>query len=251
VKISVITAVFNSRDTIAQAIQSILEQDYADVELIVIDGASTDGTREILELYRDSIDVLISEPDRGVYDALNKGIGLAGGDVVGFLHADDLFADRQALQRVAAMIETTGTTSVYGDLVYVRKENPESIVRYWRSGAFSIARLRRGWMPPHPTLYVRRSVFERFGGFDCSFHIAADYDWILRFLGRERLSCAYIPEVLVKMRVGGISNRSIANIFRKSREDYRALVANRVGGIGTLMLKNLRKVPQFFVRPTG
>lgn len=208
VKISVITAVLNKRDTIAEALDSALAQTHDDIELIVIDGASTDGTQEILRGYSDRIAVLVSEPDQGIYDALSKGLGLASGEVVGFLHSDDIFADAQVLDKIAAVFAAQGVDAVYGDLEYVKKTAPTRVVRYWKSGEFSLKKLRHGWMPPHPTFYVKRTVYERLGGFDLSYRIAADYDCMLRFLG-SGMRAAYIPEVLVKMRLGGTSNRSL------------------------------------------
>ena len=247
-KVSVITAVYNNLGTIAQALDSVLAQDHPDVELIVIDGGSTDGTQAVLRAYADRLAVLVSEPDQGIYDALNKGIARAGGGVVGFLHSDDLFADAGVLSRIAAAFAEPAVEAVYGDLHYVGKDNPEQVVRYWRAGEFAGRRLGWGWMPPHPTLYVRRSVYEQIGLFDTSFRIAADYDFILRLLGRKKRGVRYIPEVLVKMRVGGASNRSLRNIVRKSSEDLRALRSNRVGGVGALIWKNLSKLPQFLGR---
>jgi glycosyltransferase len=245
-KISVITAVFNNRDTVGQALDSALAQTHPDVELVVIDGASTDGTREVLQAYAERVGVLVSEPDRGIYDALNKGIARASGEVVGFLHSDDLFADEHVLSRIAAAFADPSIDAVYGDLLYVRKDDPTKVVRTWRAGAFSPSRLAHGWMPPHPTLYVRRAAYERLGGYDTSYRIAADYDCVLRLLGKGGLRTLYIPQVLVKMRVGGASNRSLKNILRKSREDYRALQVNGLGGLRALAWKNLSKLPQFF-----
>ncbi|MCF7821237.1 MAG: glycosyltransferase [Mariprofundaceae bacterium] len=247
-KISVITAVYNARDTIGDAIDSVLGQSHPDVELIVIDGASTDGTCELLESYRDRLACFVSEPDRGIYDALNKGIAHASGEIVGFLHADDLFADEHALSKVAEQFSDASVDAVYGDLVYVNKAEPDRVIRYWKAGEFSSGKLKSGWMPPHPTLYVRRSIYEQLGSFDTSYHIAADYDFMLRVLGSEQFKCSYIPEVLVKMRVGGASNRSLKNILRKSYEDYKALKRNHVGGFFALIWKNLSKLPQFFNR---
>ena len=244
-KISVITAVYNSRDTISLALDSVLGQDHSNVELIVIDGGSTDGTLEVLQGYADRLAVLVSEPDRGIYDALNKGIARASGEVVGFLHSDDLFADAAVLSRIGTVFADTEVDAAYGDLLYVSKDDPSRVVRTWRADAFTPAKLARGWMPPHPTLYVRRRVYERHGQFDTSFRIAADYDFILRLLGGEEVSIKYIPEVLVKMRVGGASNRSLGNIVKKTREDLRALRRNRIGGVGALVWKNLSKLPQF------
>lgn len=247
-KISVITAVYNNRDTVSHALDSALAQDHPNVELVVIDGGSTDGTLEVLQGYAGRLAVLVSEPDRGIYDALNKGIARASGEVVGFLHSDDLFADEAVLSRIGTAFADPAVDAAYGDLLYVSKDDPSRVVRTWRSAAFSPARLAHGWMPPHPTFYVRRAVYEQLGGYDTSYRIAADYDCVLRLLGRGGVRAAYIPEVLVKMRVGGASNRSLRNILQKSREDYRALRVNDVGGLAALAWKNLSKLPQFLKR---
>ena len=246
IKISVITAVFNSEKTIAHAIDSVLQQHYAAVESVVIDGGSRDATMPILEAYRTRLGKLISEPDAGIYDALNKGIRHATGDVLGFLHADDVFEDEGVLAKVAAAFDDPSIDAVYGDLVYVRHDNIRQIIRYWKSGSYDQAALARGWMPPHPTFYVRRSVYERLGGFDPRYRIAADYDIILRFLAVGKIRAAYIPEVLVRMRTGGISNRSLRTFFRKSMEDYQVLRRNNLGGFCTLFNKNLCKLSQFW-----
>ena len=244
-KISIITAVYNNRSTVAAALDSVLMQSHPDVEMIVIDGASTDGTREVLAKYESRIAVLVSERDDGIYDALNKGISLATGDVIGFLHGDDLLADGDALARVAAAMADTSIDAVYGDLVYVRKDDPSRVLRTWNAGGYVPEKLNRGWMPPHPTLYARRSIYERLGNFDTSFRIAADYDCMLRFLNAG-IRVSYIPHLQVRMRVGGASNRSLANIVRKSREDFRALRKNEIGAVVALVCKNFRKLPQFF-----
>src|ERR1700690_569956 len=222
-KMSVVTAVYNRQRTVGQAIDSVLAQSYPAVESIVIDGASTDGTFAVLEPYRPRLGVLISERDQGIYDALNKGIKHATGDVVGFLHADDIFENTEVLAKVAAAFQDPAIDAVYGDLVYVRHNDIGQVIRYWRSGRYDDASLSRGWMPPHPTFYVRRSVYERLGGFDTRYRIAADYDTVLRFLAVGRIRAAYIPEVLVRMRAGGISNRSLKTILRKSREDLEVV----------------------------
>lgn len=247
-KVSIITAVYNARETIGQAIESILGQSYPDIELVVIDGGSTDGTVEILQRYRERIAVLVSEPDHGIYDALNKGLALASGEIVGFLHADDVLASSTAVQRIAEAFVDPAVDAAYGDLVYVNKRDCSKVIRYWRAGEYSRSGLQAGWMPPHPTFYARRSLYTRLGGFDASLRVAADYDCMLRFLWRERINCVYVPEVLVRMRVGGASNRSVANILRKMAEDYRAIRRNQLGGVATLLWKNLRKLPQFFIR---
>ena len=245
-KISIITVVYNARETIRDTIESVHRQFYSDIEHIVIDGASTDGTVEILESCRDKIDVLVSERDHGIYDGLNKGIRLATGEVIGFLNADDVYEDDWVLSRIASALANHRYDAAYGDLEYVAKDDLDRVIRYWRAGRFSYRRLGWGWMPPHPTFYVRRSIYERLGAFDTSFTIAADFDCMLRFLGPGRVAPAYIPSVLVKMRLGGVSNRSFGQIMLKMREDYRALRRNQVGGLGALAWKNLSKVRRFF-----
>ncbi len=230
----------------AQAFASLNTQTRRNFEHIVIDGGSSDQTLEIIRSQPSQPALLVTEPDGGLYDALNKGFRFASGDVIGLLHSDDLFADDRVLERVARALDDPQVDGVYGDLDYVAREDPSRIVRRWRSGAYSPERLSRGWMPPHPTLFLRRSVIEHWGGFDTSYQIAADYDVILRYLVKGRIRLKYIPEVLVKMRVGGESNRSLGRILRKSREDFRALRSNRVGGLGALIWKNLSKLGQFF-----
>ena len=247
-KISIVTSVYNNKETISEAIESVLSQTYDNIEYIVVDGASSDGTVDIIENYADKITTFISEPDKGIYDGLNKGIGLATGDVVGFLHSDDLFEDEYVLEKIAKAFKTMHVDSIYGDLTYVSKEDTSKVVRYWKSGVFTMGKLKRGWMPPHPTFYVKREVYQKYGVFDTTFKIAADYDSILRFLGREKVSTHYIHEVLVKMRVGGASNKSIKNLVQKSKEDLKAMKNNGVGHVGSLLVKNASKLPQFFSR---
>lgn len=244
-KISVVTAVRNARATVADALQSVVSQSHANREHIVVDGLSTDGTRELLEHRKDKIDLFISEPDTGIYNALNKGLRHCTGDVIGFLHADDLFADDETLTKIARAFRDSNADVVYGDLLYVSKVNTQRTIRYWRAGVFSEKRLAWGWMAPHPTLYVRREVYARLGGFDETYRIAADYDIVLRIFASKDIRITYVPEVLVRMRTGGASNASLKNILRKSAEDYRALRENRVGGLATLCVKNLRKLRQF------
>ncbi len=244
-KISIITAVFNRRDTIGDALQSLRSQSYRDLEHVVVDGGSSDGTLDVVTAQADDRTVLVSEPDDGIYDALNKGLERATGDVIGLLHSDDMLAGGQVLDAVAAAFSTGDADAVYGDLDYVYRRDTSHVLRRWRSGAFTPARLRYGWMPPHPALFLRRGVVERLGGYDTSFRIAGDYDAILRYFSSDGFRAAYVPEVLVKMRAGGESNRSVGRILRKSREDYRAIRRNGIGGPPTLLLKNIRKLGQF------
>ena len=199
-KISVITAVYNRVGTVREAIESVQAQRFDGLEHVLIDGASTDGSLEVMRELADARTVLVSEPDEGIYDALSKGFDRATGDAVGLMHSDDLFADDEVLASVAAAFEDPTVDAVYGDLEYVANENPNRVVRYWNAGEFSPSRLRRGWMPPHPTLYLRTSVVEALGGFDTSYRIAADYEMILRYFGTHGIRSTYIPRVLVRMR---------------------------------------------------
>jgi glycosyltransferase involved in cell wall biosynthesis len=246
--ISVITAVFNRAATLGESLRSVHSQRWPEVEHIVIDGGSTDGGLAILDQHKSRIAKIISEPDGGLYDALNKGIRHASGDVVGFMHADDEFATPHALARIAQAFQDPDVGAVYGDLVYVKKNDVSRVVRYCRAGQYERGQLTQGWMPPHPTFYVRRGIYSRFGGFDTRYKIAADYENMLRILWRGRIKAAYIPEVLVRMRVGGTSNMSLFNILHKSREDYAAMRENGMGGLQALLLKNVTKLPQFVSR---
>lgn len=245
-KLSIITAVYNRERTIAAALASLHAQTHADIEHIIIDGGSHDGTLPLLRAANPAH--LVSEPDKGIYDALNKGLALASGDAIGILHSDDMLADAEVLADVAATFARTGADAVYGDLDYVANDDTGRIVRHWRAGPYSRARLKRGWMPPHPALFVRRHVIEQHGGYDTRLSIAADYDAILRWFGTGNISAAWLPRVLVKMRTGGESNRSWGRILTKSREDLHALRANRIGGMTALAWKNLSKLPQFVRR---
>jgi glycosyltransferase len=246
--ISVITAVLNKAQTLQAALRSVHGQSWPDVEHIVVDGGSTDGSLEIVERERAGIAKLLPGPDGGLYDALNKGIRAATGDVVGFMHADDVYATPEALARVAAMFADPAIEAVYGDLEYVSKDDASRVTRYWRAGAYSREQLAQGWMPPHPTFYVRREVYERLGGFDTRFRISADYENMLRLLWKGKVRAAYVPEVLVRMRLGGMSNATLFQMLRKSREDYAAMRQHGINGLHALLLKNVTKLPQFVAR---
>lgn len=247
-KISIITIAYNSGHSIADAIQSVLAQTYPNIEYIIVDGKSKDNTVEVVKSFGDRISKFVSEPDKGIYDALNKGIKMATGDIVGFMHSDDLFASDDIIEKVAAIFAKHDVDSIYGDLQYVYKNDTDKVLRYWKSGEFSIRKLKMGWMPPHPTFYVKKKVYDQYGLFNTNFRIAADYDTMLRFLGKYRISTMYLPEVMVKMRVGGASNRSLKNIIRKSKEDMQAIRDNQFGTVFTLAFKNLRKVTQFILK---
>ena len=247
-KISIITIAYNSGHSIADAIQSVLSQTYPDIEYVIVDGKSKDNTVEVVKSFGNRISKFVSEPDKGIYDALNKGIRMATGDVIGFMHSDDLFAADDIIEKVATLFAKNNVDSIYGDLEYVYKNDTNKVLRYWKSGEFSIRKLKMGWMPPHPTFYVKKAVYDKYGLFNTNFRIAADYDTILRFLGKHRISTMYLPEVMVKMRVGGASNRSLKNIIKKTKEDMQAIQDNQFGSLFTLAFKNLRKLTQFVVK---
>jgi len=245
-RISVVTATFNRAATLAQCLRSVQSQTYPHVEHIIQDAGSTDWSLEVIKAMMTENTKLISHTDDGIYDGINKGIALATGDVVGLLHSDDFYASDTVLEKVAELMEDPAVDGVYGDLDYVDAEDTSKIIRKWRSGDYTANRLRQGWMPPHPTVYLRRSVFDSWGLYDTSYSVGADYDAMLRYLSKGKVTLAYLPEVMVKMRRGGKSNGSIVNILRKSSEDYRSIRRNGVGGFGTLARKNLSKVSQFF-----
>lgn len=243
-KVSIITSVWNNKDTIEDAILSVLSQTYRDIEYIIIDGGSTDGTLDILNKYKDKISVLVSERDSGIYEGLNKGLFRATGEVVAFLHSDDIYACSKTIETIVRAF-THGVDGVYSDLVYTSKNDLNKIVRYWKSSKISKYSLKLGWMPPHPSIFLKKTVYQRYGCFDQTFKIAADYDLILRIFGRD-LNFVYLPITTYKMRLGGASNKSIKHLLEKSQEDLRALKKNEVGGILTLILKNLSKLSQFW-----
>ncbi len=245
-RFSIVTVCRDRASTIGEAMQSLARQSYRGYEHVVVDGGSTDGTLAVIAAHADRRTRLVSGPDNGIYDALNKGYERASGDVIGILHSDDVLASRLVLARVARAFADPNVDAVYGDLLYVRASRPTQVVRTWRAGPFAPRALHRGWMPPHPTLFLRRRVIERMGGYDTNFRIAADYDAILRYFRSEGFRAAYVPEVLVKMRLGGASNGSLSRILLKSREDLRAMRRHQVGGPGTLLAKNASKLGQFF-----
>lgn len=250
--ISVITAVYNGAASIAECLDSVANQDLPELEQVVMDAKSTDGTTDLVRTKAGPHVRHVCERDRGLYDALNKGIALAKHDIIGLLHADDVYADNQVLSRVAyAFRADPSVEGVYGDLVYVSAQNPNQVVRYWKAGEYRRGLFLRGWMPPHPTLFLRRSVYERVGGFRTDLNIAADYEFVLRALHVHGVKVAYVPEVFTRMRLGGMSNRSLGNIVRKTQQDYKAWQMNgeSVLGLGAVALKNVTKLPQFFQRP--
>lgn len=248
-KVSVITVCFNNGSLLADAIRSVAAQSYPGIEYIVVDGQSTDQTPEIIHSFEDVITRWISEPDQGQYDAMNKGVGMATGDLIGFLHADDFFAHTDAIAHMVEAIGKKGADAVFGDIRYVDSSDTSKVLTRRKYGPCSRMKLHLGWHPPHTAFYVRSSVLKSSGLFDTSFTISADYDLMLRLLTRNKISTAYIPEVVVKMRVGGVSNRTMGNVRRKWREDYRAMQKNHFGSPLTIFLKTMRPVAHFIHAP--
>ena len=248
-KVSIITATYNSAGTLADAMASVLGQTYPDIEYLIVDGASTDHTVALVQRFQEQHHNIkyISEPDKGIYDALNKGIGMATGEVLGFVHADDMLANNHIIADIVAAFKIYGCHGLYGDLHYVHAQNPAKVIRNWRSRPFKRPLLKRGWMPAHPTLYIKTSLYRTYGVFDTSYRIAADYEFVLRIFKQPQLQFRYIPENIVNMRTGGASNRSFQNIMLKSKEDYRAL-KQHLFPMPWLILarKNFSKLPQFF-----
>jgi glycosyltransferase involved in cell wall biosynthesis len=246
-KVSIITATYNSAATIATCMASVVTQTYKNIEYIIVDGGSEDGTiaaiTALAELHPNIS--FNSEPDQGIYDALNKGIARATGSIVGFVHSDDFLADTDVVKCIVDSFKAENADGVYGDLHYVAFDNTTKIVRNWVSKPFKKKMLKKGWMPAHPTLFLKKQIYDTYGQFNMSYKIAADYDFILRVFQQKDLVFSYLPKTLIKMRVGGASNGSLKNIAQKTKEDYKALKKNHIGGFGTVLLKNITKIKQF------
>jgi len=241
---SIITATYNSEFTISETMESLLSQDFDNFEVLIIDGLSTDNTIKIIKSYNDSRINIYSEADKGIYDALNKGITRSIGDIIGFLHSDDTFTNNNILSDIYKSFDSQ-FDGVYGDLNYVSANNHNKIIRNWVSNSFNPKMLKKGWMPPHPTLFLNKNVYEKHGNFKTEYNVSSDYDFILRIFKDEELSFKYINKKLVNMKIGGSSNKSLNNILIKLREDYKIIKSNSVGNFGTLILKNFTKINQF------
>lgn len=258
IKISIITVTLNSIQFLPDALESIRMQSYSNIEYIVIDGGSTDGTIDVLRK-TNLVSHFVSEKDEGIYDALNKGIRMATGDVIGILHSSDLFASNQTLQNIRDVFASNTLSSgeqkridvVYGDLVYVDAEDTDTITRSWVSQAFKPKLINRGWMPPHPTVFIRSEIFKKHGLYDLKYKIAADYDYLIRLFNDNNLTTYYLPKVITKMRVGGISNNGINNLVCKSKEDYKIIRNHKISlPLWVLFLKNISKIPQLAFNKT-
>lgn len=246
-KVSIITATYNSASTIKACMDSVLNQTYDDIEYIIVDGGSNDETLSyIKEKANERPEIVFnSEPDKGIYDALNKGIKKATGDVVGFVHSDDFLAGNNIIADIVNAFKTKNVDGVYGNLHYIALENTDKVIRNWVSEPFQSKLLKQGWMPAHPTLYLKKEIYDKNGVFDLTYNIAADYDFILRIFKQEKLKFYFLSKTVVKMRVGGASNRNFKNIIKKTKEDYKAIKVNNIGSWVTILLKNVSKIKQF------
>ncbi len=251
-KISLITVVRNGETTIADCMASVLSQTTQPFEYIIIDGNSTDRTLEVIEKHCWPAVKVISEPDHGLYDAMNKGINLASGDVIGLINSDDVYADNQVLQKVSDFFsDNPKIDACYGDLCYVRCDDLTKIVRYWRSNSYQLGLFRKGWVPPHPTLYVKTEIYKKYGGFDLRYRIAADFELMLRLFATHHIQTAYLPHIMVRMRLGGTTNRNLKNILLQNLEIRRALRSHNMSSslVGFVAHKAWSRFLQFVQRP--
>ena len=245
-KVSIITISYNSAETIEDTIKSVVGQDYPNIEYIIIDGASKDETLSIIGKYKDKIAKVVSEKDKGIYDAMNKGVENATGDIIGILNSDDYYYDESVISEVVQLFENEKTDGLYADLVYVDRADSDKVIRYWKSGEYQPGKFLKGWMPPHPTFFVKKEVYEKFGLYSTDLRSAADYEFMLRVIHKHNISLSYMPRILTKMRVGGMSNVSLKNRWKANMEDRRAW---KINGLKpkwyTLTVKPLSKILQF------
>ena len=248
-KVSIITIAYNSDETIEDTILSVASQDYPNIEYIIIDGASKDQTLAIVNKHSKSIDKIVSEPDKGIYDAMNKGVQAASGDVIGILNSDDFYANEQVISSIVKQFESSKADGVYADLVYVDRQDSDKIIRYWKAGEYQNGLFEKGWMPPHPAFFVKKSCYDQFGHYSLKLRSAADYELMLRFIRKENIQVSYYPEIITKMRVGGQSNVSLKNRWKANREDREAWRMNGLNpSLLTLIRKPLSKIKQYVKR---
>ena len=246
-RVTIITVCYNRKSTIEQAIKSVLEQDYNDIEYIIVDGNSSDGTKEIIESYKDKLSQYISEPDKGMYDAINKGLKLATGDVIGLMHSDDEFYDKNAISKIAARFNfDPSIDGVYGDGVYVSNDKNERLIRNRIGGVFSLKKIKEGWLPLHPTVYLKKSIIDKNGLYNLDFKIASDTEFLLRYLYKYEIRMSYINSYIVKMRMGGMST-SFKRAFEVLKEDYRIYKFHGLAAMGTVFLKKTIALKQYIV----
>ena len=246
-KVSIITITYNAGQTLESCIRSVAAQSWPDIEYIVVDGSSDDGSVSVIRNHEEKITRWVSEPDRGIYDAMNKGLEMATGDVVGFLHADDLYSSPDAIKKIVHQMEEEKSDACYADLVYVDNSSTDKVVRKWKSGEYEPGAFLNGWMPPHPTFFVRKKIYEQHGGYRLDLGTAADYELMLRFIHKIGIRVSYLPETIIKMRTGGQSNASLKHRLKANRMDRKAWAVNDLKPRPhTLLMKPLRKVGQYF-----
>jgi len=244
-KVSIITVAYNSDQTIEDTIKSVLSQDFSEIEYIIIDGGSTDRTIDIINRYKDKIATIVSEPDQGIYDGMNKGVALATGDIVGILNSDDFYSNNGVISSVVSQFKD-GVDAVYADLVYVDQLQTEKIIRKWISGEYVHGAFKKGWMPPHPTLFVKNEIYKNYGSYSLELKSAADYEFMLRVIHKHKINLNYLPEIILQMRAGGVSNASFKNRINANKEDRLAWKMNGLKpGKLTFIRKPLSKIKQF------
>ena len=241
-KVSIITVSFNAEDTIRRTIESVLSQSYPEIEYIVIDGGSTDRTVQIINEYQQQIETIISEPDEGEYYAMNKGLDIATGEVIGFLCADDVFMNQYSLETLLSpfLSDREPVDVVWGDLIIVGRDNPEKIIRYYRANYFNRNHFKFGIMPPHPTVYIKKDCFLKYGKFDTQYSISADFDLVARFIYRQSLPYKYVKGIFVRMSDGGVTNSDMSNKYLLNQE---ILVSNKANGVPAHLVLLLMKIP--------
>jgi glycosyltransferase involved in cell wall biosynthesis len=248
-KVSIITVSYNSAATIEDTIRSVVSQTYSNIEYIIVDGASKDRTSEIVQSYHSGVSVFVSEKDKGIYDAMNKGVALAKGDIIGILNSDDFYADENVIRDVVQKMQETGAEVLYADLDYVDQQDTNKIVRRWKAGPYREGIFKRGWMPPHPTFFIKREAYEKFGTYNLTLRSAADYELMLRMLHKHKLDVTYLARTIIHMRTGGQSNVTLKNRIKANMEDRLAWKMNDLKpGWFTLTWKPLRKLGQFLKR---
>ena len=245
-KVSIITVTLNSEKYLTECIQSVRKQTYNNIEHIVIDGKSTDRTLQIIKNNENHLSHWISESDRGMYDAINKGIALATGDIIGILNSDDVFASANVIENIVHCFNTEDTDSVYGDLVYVKPFNTDIVSRWWKGVSYKRYRFNYGWMPAHPTFYMKRSLIEQYGAYENHYYTAADYEFMARYLYKHKISATYLEQLVIKMRTGGASNGCLKRRIRANRRDYLAMKRNNIPfSFLVSIVKPLSKIGQF------
>jgi len=246
-KVTIVTTTYNSEKFLRDCIESVISQDYPDIEHIIVDAQSTDGTISIIKQYESKIARWITEKDNGIYDGINKGMAMATGDIIGILNSDDMLASKDVISNIVKCFEEHKVDSIYGDLVYVDQQNIRKVIRYWKGLPYKRYRFHYGWMPAHPTFYLRRDLIKELGNYETHYFTAADYEFMARYLYRHRISACYLPMLIVKMRVGGLSNRNIMSRLRANRRDYLAMKINNIPfpHIASI-LKPLIKLRQYY-----